>query len=102
MQVEIVGGGMVGLAFAIAVKRALPEAGVRVMEARAFPAGSPQALDSRATALNLASRDILHSWGIWEQLEQSTAEIESIHVSRVALAVHSWRLGTSEKRLWAM
>ena len=81
MQVEIVGGGMVGLAFAIAVKRALPEAGVRVMEARAFPAGSPQALDSRATALNLASRDILHSWGIWEQLEQSTAEIESIHVS---------------------
>lgn len=81
MQVEIVGGGMVGLAFAIAVKRALPEAGVRVMEARAFPASTPDALDSRATALNLASRDILQAWGIWEQVEQSTAGIQSIHVS---------------------
>ena len=81
VRVEIVGGGMVGLAFAIALKRSLPSAAVRVLEARVLPSGAPSALDSRATALNLASRDILTSWGIWPQIEAVGAAIKAIHVS---------------------
>ncbi|MDG0991453.1 MAG: FAD-dependent monooxygenase [Luminiphilus sp.] len=81
MRVEIVGGGMVGLAFAIALKRSLPLAAVRVLEARVLPSGVPSPLDSRATALNLASRDILDSWGIWRQIAAAGAAIRAIHVS---------------------
>ena len=81
MRIEIVGGGMVGLAFAIALKRSLPDAAVRVLEARVLPSGAPSPLDSRATALNLASRDILASWGIWSQIEALGAAIKAIHVS---------------------
>jgi 2-octaprenyl-6-methoxyphenol hydroxylase len=81
MRIEIVGGGMVGLAFAIALKRSLPDAAVRVLEARVLPSGAPSPLDSRATALNLASRDILASWGIWSQIEVLGAAIKAIHVS---------------------
>ena len=80
MRIEIVGGGMVGLAFAIAIKRSLPMAAVRVLEARALPSGTPSPLDSRATALNLASRDILDSWGIWSEIEALGAAITAIHV----------------------
>ena len=81
VRIEIVGGGMVGLAFAIAIKRSLPMAAVRVLEARALPSGAPSPLDSRATALNLASRDILDSWGIWSEIEALGAAIKAIHVS---------------------
>jgi len=81
VRIEIVGGGMVGLAFAIALKRSLPTAAVRVLEARVLPSGAPNALDSRATALNLASRDILASWGTWPKIRGLGAAIKAIHVS---------------------
>ncbi len=80
-RVLVIGGGMVGLAFAIAVRRALPDATVSVLEARPFPDGNPDPLDTRASALNLASRDILLSWGVWGGIEPAAGVIRQIHVS---------------------
>ena len=81
MQIAVVGGGMVGLAFALAIKNGSPSADIRVLEARTPKTGAPPPLDSRATALNLASRSLLDQWGIWQQVAQSAADILAIHVS---------------------
>lgn len=80
-SVRIVGGGMVGLAFAIAIRRALPSVEVSVYEARPLPTGTPNPLDTRASALNLASRDILERWGLWSSLAGDVGVIRRIHVS---------------------
>lgn len=80
-RVLVVGGGMVGLAFALAVRRALPDASISVLEARPLPEGNPNPLDTRASALNLASRAILAHWGVWPHLESRVGVIERIHVS---------------------
>ena len=81
MQVVVVGGGLVGLAFAIALRTAHPTASLRVLEARQAPTGAPDPLDSRATAINLASRDILEHWGVWPSVRDGACPIEQIHVS---------------------
>ena len=81
MQVRVVGGGMVGLAFAIAVRHALTDADVTVLEARPLPNGNPNPLDTRASALNLASRRVLSQWGAWPAIESSAGVIKQIHVS---------------------
>ena len=65
MRIEIVGGGMVGLAFAIALKRSLPDAAVRVLEARVLPSGAPSPLDSRATALKLGESRLFWRHGVF-------------------------------------
>ena len=81
-SVLVVGGGMVGLAFGLAVKHALPEAAVRILEARALPTDTnPNPLDTRASALNLASAAILRRFGVAEQLLPMGAPIRRIHVS---------------------
>ena len=80
-RVIVVGGGMVGLAFAIAVRRAVPNASISVLEAKHFPKGKPDALDTRASALNIASREILDSWNVWNAIEPKARKIQFIHVS---------------------
>jgi len=72
---------MVGLAFAIATRTALPQSEVVVLEARPIPQGNPDPLDTRASALNLASRSILEHWGLWSSLAAQSGVIEKIHVS---------------------
>ena len=84
MQVVVVGGGLVGLAFAIALRTAHPSADVQILEARQAPTGAPDPLDSRATAINLASRDILEHWGVWSSVRDCACAIEQIHVSNRA------------------
>ena len=84
MQVVVVGGGLVGLAFAIALRTAHPSANLQILEARQAPTGVPDPLDSRATAINLASRDILEHWGVWSSVRDVACPIEQIHVSNRA------------------
>src|SRR5210317_1440696 len=72
---------MVGLAFAITCQYALPHADILVLEARPLPTGTPDPLDSRASALNLASQSILSGLGVWNELAQQMGEIRQIHVS---------------------
>ena len=83
-RIVIIGGGMVGLAFAITCQYALPHADILVLEARPLPTGTPDPLDTRASALNLASQSILSALGVWRSLEVSAGVISQIHVSHQA------------------
>ena len=84
MKVVVVGGGLVGLAFALALRSASPKLEVQVLEARTAPTGEPDPLDSRATAINLASRELLQHWGVWPSLLANGQPIQGIHVSNRA------------------
>jgi ubiquinone biosynthesis UbiH/UbiF/VisC/COQ6 family hydroxylase len=81
-RVLIAGGGMVGLAFAIALKVRLgTRLSVELIESRALPSGDPDPLDSRASALNLRSCRLLAAFGIWDDLRDVAAPIRDVHVS---------------------
>ncbi|MEL0313788.1 MAG: FAD-dependent monooxygenase [Halieaceae bacterium] len=77
----IAGGGMVGLAFAIALRHISDDFKVTVLEARLPPTGTPSPLDSRASALNLVSKGIFEAWGLWSSLATKLGVIRQIHVS---------------------
>lgn len=81
MRVLIIGGGMVGLSFGLTIRHALPDAQITILEAKPLPTGTPDPLDSRASALNLASQSILSGLGVWDELTQQAGEICQIHVS---------------------
>lgn len=81
VRVLIIGGGMVGLSFGLTIRRALPDAHISILEAKPLPEGTPDPLDSRASALNLASHAILSGLGVWGDLAQHVGIIRHIHVS---------------------
>lgn len=72
---------MVGLSFGLTIRRALPDAQVNILEAKPLPDGTPDPLDSRASALNLASQSILSGLGVWVELAKNAGFIRQIHVS---------------------
>jgi len=85
-RILILGGGLAGLAFAVAIARAgeaLSGASLKVtlLEAQAFKSGTPNPLDTRASALNLHSVALLKDWGIWPALAPECGVIRDIHVS---------------------
>ena len=80
-QVLILGGGLAGLSFAIALATEAPDLKVTLLEAQPFRSGSPNPLDTRASALNLHSAEQLRQWALWSELSQSVGVIEEIHVS---------------------
>jgi len=81
MRVLIIGGGMVGLSFGLTIRRALPDAHIHILEAKPIPDGTPDPLDSRASAINLASQSILSGLGVWDELAIHAGVIRHIHVS---------------------
>ena len=62
-QVLILGGGLAGLSFAIAIACENPDSDIVLLEASPFRSGSPNPLDTRGSALNLHSVSLLDSWG---------------------------------------
>ena len=80
-QVLILGGGLAGLSFAIAIARRNPDLDIVLLEASPFRSGSPNPLDTRGSALNLHSVSLLASWGIWSDLRPVAGAIRDIHVS---------------------
>ncbi len=81
MRVLILGGGLAGLSFAIALATEAPDLDVTVIEAHPFRSGTPNPLDTRASALNLHSVDRLDHWGVWSSLQAHSGPIHDIHVS---------------------
>lgn len=80
VDVVIVGGGMVGASFALA----LGGSGLQVLmiEGVAPGAGGAQpSFDDRTTALGNASRRVFQGLGAWDQIAPSAAAIRTIHVS---------------------
>jgi 2-octaprenyl-6-methoxyphenol hydroxylase len=80
-DIAIIGGGLVGMAYAIALKQTLTDCEVVLFEGAPLGRTMPDPLDSRAAALNLSSKKLLHDLGVWPQLESVAAPIHRIHVS---------------------
>lgn len=78
-DVVIVGGGMVGASFALAL-RGTP---LRVLLIEGVPpdSASQPSFDERTTALGNGSRQIFETLGAWPEMEKDAAPIHSIHVS---------------------
>ena len=80
-QVLILGGGLAGLSFAIAIACRNPDVDIVLLEASPFRSGSPNPLDTRGSALNLHSVSLLESWSVWSDLCPAAGAIRDIHVS---------------------
>jgi 2-octaprenyl-6-methoxyphenol hydroxylase len=78
-DVAIVGGGMVGASFALALRTT----GLRVLLIEGVPADSAAqpSFDERTTALGNGSRQIFETLGVWAAMSGESAPIRSIHVS---------------------
>jgi 2-octaprenyl-6-methoxyphenol hydroxylase len=79
VDVAIVGGGMVGASFALALR----STGLRVLLVENVPADSASqpSFDERTTALGNGSRQIFETLGVWSAMQPESAPIRSIHVS---------------------
>ncbi len=78
-DVVIVGGGMVGASFALALRATK----LRVLLIEGIPPDSERqpSFDERTTALGNGSRQIFESLGVWSSMVGESAAIRSIHVS---------------------
>jgi 2-octaprenyl-6-methoxyphenol hydroxylase len=78
-DVAIVGGGMVGASFALALRNTR----LRVLLIESVPPDSSAqpSFDERTTALGNGSRQIFESLGVWAEMAVDSAPIRSIHVS---------------------
>ncbi|MGH8326291.1 MAG: FAD-dependent oxidoreductase, partial [Steroidobacteraceae bacterium] len=79
IDVAIVGGGMVGASFALALAGTRLRIGL--IERFGFGSSNQTSFDERTTALGNASRRIYEALGIWERVRPQAAAIRSIHVS---------------------
>jgi 2-octaprenyl-6-methoxyphenol hydroxylase len=78
-DVAIVGGGMVGASFALALKATK----LRVLLIENIPpdSASQPSFDERTTALGNGSRQIFETLGVWQAMSADASPIRSIHVS---------------------
>lgn len=78
-DIAIVGGGLVGLCAALALRH--PARRVAVVEATDLQRPQPGGLNARSIALAASSVQIFRALGIWRQVEEFAAPIRNIHVS---------------------
>lgn len=78
-DVAIVGGGMVGASFALALRHS----GLRILliEGVAPDSAAQPSFDERTTALGNGSRQIFQTLGVWDAMAGEAGAIRSIHVS---------------------
>ena len=78
-DVAIVGGGMVGASFALALRGTA----LRVLLIESVPPDSTAqpSFDERTTALGNGSRQIFETLGVWNEMSAEASPIRSIHVS---------------------
>lgn len=85
-DIAIIGGGMVGASFALALRSAITKGlRVTVIEASNLNQLTTQStapsFDGRVTALSYGSRLIFEAMGVWPTLSQQASPIKKIHVS---------------------
>lgn len=78
-DVAVVGGGMVGASFALALSGTPLR--VVLIESVAPDSNAQPSFDERTTALGNASRRIFEALGVWERIEPHASAIRAIHVS---------------------
>ncbi|HET7810221.1 MAG TPA: 2-octaprenyl-6-methoxyphenyl hydroxylase [Steroidobacteraceae bacterium] len=79
VDVAVVGGGMVGASFALALRAT--KLRTLLIEGVAPDSASQPSFDERTTALGNGSRQIFESLGVWPAMAPESAAIRSIHVS---------------------
>jgi 2-octaprenyl-6-methoxyphenol hydroxylase len=79
VDVAIVGGGMVGASFALALRGT--KLRVLLIEGVSPDSARQPSFDERTTALGNGSRQIFESLGVWSSMVGESAAIRSIHVS---------------------
>ena len=79
VDVAIVGGGMVGASFALALRSTKLK--VLLIENVPADSASQPSFDERTTALGNGSRQIFETLGVWSAMQAESAPIRSIHVS---------------------
>ncbi len=82
VDLAVVGGGMTGLAFAVAAADAGAE--VAVIDPVPLPLSAKAPFDGRVTAVARASRYLLEGIGVWPALQSSAQPIVDIEVSEHA------------------
>ncbi len=83
-DITVIGAGMVGASFTLALRGSLPERiSILVVEAARSDPGhtASPSFDDRTTALSFGSSGILQQIGLWEELAVSVTPIDRIHVS---------------------
>jgi 2-octaprenyl-6-methoxyphenol hydroxylase len=78
-DVAIVGGGMVGASFALALRAT--QLRVLLIESVSPDSASQPSFDERTTALGNGSKQIFETLGVWNAMAAEAAPIRSIHVS---------------------
>ncbi|MGH6922184.1 MAG: ubiquinone biosynthesis hydroxylase [Propylenella sp.] len=77
-DILIAGGGLAGLAAALAIAKSAPDIGVEVVDAKPPGTGPP---DERASAIAAAARRMLEQLGVWEKLEAEAEPIRSMEIT---------------------
>ncbi|MBL4820560.1 MAG: 2-octaprenyl-6-methoxyphenyl hydroxylase [Gammaproteobacteria bacterium] len=85
-DIVVIGAGMVGASFALALQKKLAETPVSLLIVEAMKVGgagqsTSPSFDDRSTALSYGSSKILQEAGIWENLAEQVTAIKNIHVS---------------------
>ncbi|MFT6092691.1 MAG: 2-polyprenyl-6-methoxyphenol 4-hydroxylase [Pseudohongiellaceae bacterium] len=80
-DVVIIGGGMVGSSFALALTKAVGSASILVIDAHEMSKEKRPSFDDRSTALSFGSSQILSSFGLWDALKKDANKIAKIQVS---------------------
>ncbi|MFT4886536.1 MAG: 2-polyprenyl-6-methoxyphenol 4-hydroxylase [Pseudohongiellaceae bacterium] len=80
-DIVIIGGGMVGSSFALALTKFIGSASILVIDAHEMSKEKRPSFDDRSTALSFGSSQILSSFGLWDELKKDANKIEKIHVS---------------------
>jgi 2-octaprenyl-6-methoxyphenol hydroxylase len=78
-DVAVVGGGLVGASFALALSST--ELRVALIEAVAPETAGQPSFDERTTALGNGTRRIFEALGIWQEIASCACPIRTIHVS---------------------
>lgn len=80
-DIVIIGGGMVGSSFALALNKAIGSASILVIDSHGMNKENRSSFDDRSTALSLGSSQILSGFGLWDELKKDANKIEKIQVS---------------------
>ena len=78
-DVAVIGGGMVGASFALALRSTKLK--VLLIENVPADSASQPSFDERTTALGNGSRQIFETLGVWPAMAGDASPIRSIHVS---------------------
>lgn len=84
-DVVVIGGGMVGASFAIALNQAFTQSNISILVVESVEPGSPSPqqpeFDARSTALSYGSSQIFERMGLWQHMRNVATPILEIQIS---------------------